>query len=206
VEFDFTPLETTQQFSVCCDLEEFCADARNIEQLVLYWVSRTRSLVLSLSDSASPKQLGVSFFENGQIVGYACTTLRQLQTQYGCIPKLKETVYSYCDCDDYSADVDWFEKRNNRLNLAHFSEDNTLIAPPSALVELVLSYSLSSAGFAKIRECVDEDNEPNFLLAELVFLGINHERGWEEPVLFNKNQLRRYCDILKLCPSSPYFC
>ncbi|MDD2943813.1 MAG: hypothetical protein PHC51_12715 [bacterium] len=225
VLFNFTHVETEQVPGPAYDPEACCAEARSIEQLIYNWVTGDKSLVFSSTFSfpdlfEGEKTLGISFFENKQIVGYASTAIKELERYYGSIPRLRENVNRFADGDDYSPDLEWFEQRNERLNLHDNGDDDHLHSPAESIVELVLSYGLSSSGFAQLVACkspatdTSEDllaDNPStaaemLIQAELVFLGGPDGKGWEESVILSRADLLGFCRILARCVSGYHNC
>lgn len=216
VLFNFTHVETEQVPGPAYDPEACCAEARSIEQLIYNWVTGDKSLVFSSTFSfpdlfEGEKTLGISFFENKQIVGYASTPIKELERYYGSIPRLRENVNRFADGDDYSPDLEWFEQRNERLNLHDNGDDDHLHSPAESIVELVLSYGLSSSGFAQLTACDTSvenlsDIVESKIQAELVFLGGLEGKGWEESVILLRDDLLSFCRILARCVSGYHNC
>lgn len=107
---------------------------------------------------------------------------------------LSEVAYPFADKIGFTPDSEWLEKRNNRLKIKWHDGFGDYLAPATAVRELILSYALSSAGFCLVRKRLDEDERcrVQFVYSiDLVFLGENWEKGWQERYLVLETDLKK---------------
>jgi hypothetical protein len=113
---------------------------------------------------------------------------------------LSETAYPFADKIGFTPDSEWLEKRNTRLKIKWHDGFGDYVAPATAVKELILSYALSSSGFCLIKKRLDEDERcrVQFVYSiDLVFLGENWEKGWQERYLVLETDLKKLVERRK---------
>jgi hypothetical protein len=176
------------------EVSELCLQARSVEELILTWVSPRRSLVVSRNVEAAQPTLGFSFVQNRETHAIANIPLERFLPAYPDFEQLNEKLLYFDDQMGFSPDCEWFDKRNSRLGITVHDELDINLAPPSAIGELVLSYAVSSVGFAEICQ-TKRFGDRNLFKMLLVFFGPDiddPESGWYENACVNVESLRSY--------------
>ncbi|MBN8550484.1 MAG: hypothetical protein J0M12_14310 [Deltaproteobacteria bacterium] len=198
------PLSDRTSSSQVSKLDQLCMTSRSLEEIVLGWVRPGFSLVIGLNRELADPCLALSFVRRGETIAIANLSLDYIKKTYPRIAPLKESVLRFADQDGFRPDDVWFDARNERLGIYTDEALDMNVAPAEALLELLLSYSLSSAGFAEIsqsrRNAKDASHSP-LLRTSLVFLGLEADQGWYELVGFWRTALQDYIDCRAALPN-----
>lgn len=150
------------------------------------------SITISRNDEMPFRSIGV-IFERGELCfGIACVPVDQVVSLYGLHERLNESTFSLSDSEGFTCDQEWFEKRNIRLGIVEDKPRGCHIVPASSIGELVLEYSLSTAGFARFSAAEREDTPADEIEITLVFLGKDLTRGWHEEMAVGLGALERH--------------
>lgn len=177
--------------------------ARSLEEIVLHWVRPGHNLIVGLNRELPEPCVALSFVRRGETIAVANLSLEYVQKTYPRVPALKETVLRFSDQEGFRPDDTWFDARNERLGIYTDEELDMNVAPSEGLVELVLSYALSSAGFAEISQESRSTKNPShsIIRASLVFLGLEDEQGWYELIGFWPTPLAQYVECRSSLPN-----
>ena len=174
-------------------LHELCTNAKLFEEIVARWTRPGQSIVVGLNKETPEPMLSISFLLNSETIALAQLPLNRVRAIYPFLTPLKEEIIETPGKAEFKPDDQWFDQRNNRLGVFVDEAFDMNFAPPESLVELVMSYALSSAGFAEIQAYDGENLDCSILLkASLVFLGLEDQQGWYESVLIDKKALKNY--------------
>jgi len=201
MKFRYFPTDKMADEGEYTGVEEACMKSGSIEQLIVTWVGDERCLSLGqVSDYAKPT-LSIAFGEGEENLTCTFMSLSELLVSYGAYEKLNEQTYQYCDIEGSTPDLEWFEVRNQRLGVQFDETLETHVAPAHAVIELVLSYAFSSAGFVRIAAADKEHFElgelaDDFLQLSLVFFGEEPEKGWCEEMLFSRSELQQFVNCV----------
>jgi hypothetical protein len=196
VEATLIPLAKSASSSQVSKLDELCVSARSLEEIVLRWIKPGNNLVVGLNRELPDPCVALSFIRRGETIAVANFSLDYVRRTYPYVPALKESVLHYSDQDGFRPDDAWFDARNERLGIYTDEALDMNVAPPEGLVELLLSYALSSAGFAEVSQERRSVKNPqrNYIRVSLVFLGLPEEQGWYESVAFWQHALQDYVE------------
>ena len=150
------------------------------------------SITISRNDEMPFRSIGVIFERGEHCFGIACVAVDQVMSLYGAHERLNESTFSLSDSDGFTCDQEWFEKRNIRLGISEDPVRGSHIVPPSAIGELVLEYSLSTAGFARFAAAERDELEADEIEITFVFLGKDLTRGWHEEMSVGLGELGRH--------------
>jgi hypothetical protein len=203
VEATIIPLNGRTSSSQVSKLDQLCLNARSLEEIVLRWVRPGKNLVVGLNRELPEPCIALSFIRRGETIAIANLSLEYIKKTYPRIEALSERVLRFSDQDGFRPDDVWFDARNERLGIYTDEALDMNVAPPEALVELLLSYALSSAGFAEISQERRSSKEPsvNLLRASLVFLGLEADQGWYELIGFWHAALTDYIECRAALPN-----
>ena len=177
--------------------------SRSLEEIILRWVRPGRNLVIGLNRELAEPCVALSFIRKGETIAIANLSLEYIRKTYPRVAPLKESVLRFSDQEGFRPDDVWFDARNERLGIYTDEALDMNVAPAEALVELLLSYSLSSAGFAEISQSRSspKDSGLSLVRTSLVFLGLEEEQGWYELVGFWRTALQDYVDCRAALPN-----
>lgn len=193
MEATLVPVPGKHQGPLFRQLYELCANAKLFEEIVARWTRPGQSIVVGLNKETIEQVLSISFLLNNETVALAQIPLNRIKTIYPYLTPLKEEVIQNPVNKEFKPDDLWFDQRNSRLGVFVDEAFDMNFAPPESLVELVLSYALSSAGFAEIQAYDGENVDRSILLkTSLVFLGLEDQQGWYESILLDKKALKNY--------------
>lgn len=197
------PLSGRTSSSQVSKLDQLCMSSRSLEEIVLRWVRPGHNLVIGLNRELAEPCVALSFVRKGETLAIANLSLAYIKKTYPRVAPLKESVLRFSDQDGFRPDDVWFDARNERLGVYTDEALDMNVAPAEALVELLLSYSLSSAGFAEISQSRRSSKEPtlDLLRTSLVFLGLEADQGWYELVGFWRTALQDYVDCRAALPN-----
>ena len=181
-------------------LDELCEGARSIEEIVAGWMRAGNSLIIGLNREMHEPCIAFSFVRRGETIAIANFTLDQMKRAYPAVDPLNEEVLPYSDQEGFRPNDEWFDSRNSRLGVYTDEDLDMNVAPPEALMELLLSYVYSSAGFAEISYQDGESANTNLLRASLVFLGLENDQGWYELIGFWQTALQDYIECRAALP------
>jgi hypothetical protein len=150
------------------------------------------SITISRNDEMPFRSVGVIFERGDRCFGIACVAADQAVSLYGIHERLNESTFSLSDSEGFTCDQEWFEHRNSRLRIVENSERGGHTVPPSSIGELVLEYSLSTAGFVRFAAGERADSGSTEIEITLVFLGKDLTRGWHEEMTVELDALRQY--------------
>lgn len=171
-----------------------------MEEIVAGWMRPGNSLIIGLNRELHEPNISLSFVRRGETLAIANFTLEQMKRAYPAIAPLNEEVLPYSDQEGFRPNDEWFDSRNSRLGVYTDEVLDMNVAPPEALMELLLSYVYSSAGFAEL-SFKDGETESNSLLrASLVFLGLENDQGWYELIGFWQAALQDYVECRAALP------
>ena len=180
-------------------VKRICEGSLSLEQLVLQWLchSARRGLVVSRHDDTPFPCVGMLFQSGNASLAVACWEIGQALAPYAGYQPLNETIFHFSDQEGCFPDSEWFHSRNERLGIDFDDLLNLPLVPAQALGEVVLSYALSSSGYARLvwRDRCEQGARKTapFIKAELVFLGNAHEAtpGFTETVAVYEQALSR---------------
>jgi len=176
------------------DLKAICSQARSIEEILLLWIGKGRKVVVSRNDDDTEPGIEFAFLLGSEIYAHTIIPVQRFLATYPDFQSLNEDVTRFDDQDGSSPDGEWFEKRNARLGVLLDGRRSVNIAPPSALGELVLSYALSSVGFAEVG-LARKANGDRYVKLSLVYFGnagVEQGSGWYEQALVSLPALKMY--------------
>jgi hypothetical protein len=174
-------------------LRAHCARAAHLEELITFWVRPNQTMVVGFRKEGGPPALTISFLHISETVATAQIPYEAVLSMFPALVPLCETVLSTEQAPGFRPNDVWFDQRNARLGIVVDEELDTNIAPPESILELVLSYALSSAGFVEIQRLSEERNNLSCLIKfSLVFLGLEEQQGWYETVLIDRRSLKQY--------------
>lgn len=213
LRFLFIPHKVNKDEPKLDSVRRLCSIGTSFEELIVSWVepqipSRAAttsrqipteeieqpgySITISRNDEMPYRSIGVIFERGDQCFGIACVAVDQSVSMYGAHERLNESTFSLSDSDGFTCDQEWFDKRNHRLGIVEDPQRGGHIVPPASIGELVLEYSLSTAGFVRFAAAErTEDPGPEIELT-LVFLGKDLTRGWHEEMTVDLGALRQY--------------
>lgn len=182
-------------------LDELCLSARSIEEIVAGWMRPGHSLIIGLNHELPETCVALSFVKRGETLAIANFSLEQMKKAYPLVAALNEEVLHFSDQEGFRPNDEWFDSRNSRLGVYTDEALDMNVAPPEALMELLLSYAYSSAGFAELSLVEAESGPQGVLLkASLVFLGLENEQGWYELIGFWQAALQDYVECRASLP------
>ena len=150
------------------------------------------SITISRNDEMPFRSVGVIFERGDRCFGIACVAADQAVSLYGIHERLNESTFSLSDSEGFTCDQEWFEHRNSRLGIVENPQRGGHTVPPSSIGELVLEYSLSTAGFVRFAAGERADSGSTEIEITLVFLGKELARGWHEEMTVELDALRQY--------------
>ena len=199
------PVETTLDNPLVQQVKDFCEQAQHLEELLTFWVNKDQSIIIGsfkekTQSSNGATQVGsavqaltISFLRAEQTIATAKIPRKTLLKMFPALVPLSETVIASETKPGFKPDEYWFDQRNTRLGVVVDDELDINIAPPEAVLELVLSYALSSAGFAEVQQLSDTKiKNEYFIKLSLVFLGLVEEQGWYESIIVDRLKLGAY--------------
>ncbi|MBX7143271.1 MAG: hypothetical protein K1X79_02360 [Oligoflexia bacterium] len=179
-------------------LNELCSNALLLEEIVVRWVRPDQSILVSQSRDADEPSLVISFLLKGETMALAQIPVPRVRQMHPKLTPLCEQVVQTDADPGFKPNDEWFDQRNTRLGIFVDEELDTNIAPPEALIELMLSYALASAGFVEIQMFSGAPilkQKASLIRLSLVFLGLEDQQGWYETVLFEKASLKNYLKL-----------
>jgi hypothetical protein len=175
-----------------------------IEEILRAWIKggsyeKPKRVTFTRFDRSNAEVANIILEENEEPVIYSDVSLRYLKKVYGGFRSLTEDVYSYADIEGRTLDQTWFDARNKKLRIKDSEDWEFLLAPPSAIYELTMSYAMSSFGFARITRGLTTEKEyipRSVYKLELVYLG-KHEADdtwWVENLIVREDKLEKYLE------------
>lgn len=190
----YQPTAGKRYVAVVRRLRRVCASVNSLEELVLCWCGRNRRTIVTASEDLDFPALTVSFFLRKKLIGLATIPANDLIRRCEGYEPLNETIIPFCDKEGYRPDDPWFEARSRRLGIDYRSDIEMNYAPPASLRELILSYSLSTYGYAEIdpMRASSDEGKPTGIQLTLVFLGGENKAGWCEIMGLGRGELVEY--------------
>lgn len=203
MEATVIPLSERTSPSQVSKLDQLCMTAQSLEEIVLRWVRPGYNIIIGLNRELPEPCVALSFVRKGETLAVANLSLEYVKKTYPRVAPLKESVLRFADQEGFRPDDVWFDARNERLGIYTDECLDMNVAPAEALVELLLSYSLSSAGFAEISQArrSAKTSSAELLRTSLVFLGLEADQGWYELVGFWRAALQDYVDCRAALPN-----
>ena len=179
------------------EIGDLCVRSKSPEELFL-WITGQRRIIVSRNPDWPVPAIGLSFLVRDTSVALVNVATPELVASLPGFRPLNEQTLNFSDQEGYRPDDEWFDERNDRLGLYDHADFGLNFAPPSAFLELMLSYALSSAGFAEISAVTEScaDGQIETLQASLVFLGIERGRGWHETTGFFRRDFIQFLSNL----------
>lgn len=188
---EFRPIAKRSHRVTIKRLRQMCGRANFLEELVLFWCGANRRLVVKRNDRNTIPALSVAFVQKDKVVATAHLAATELLEASPSFEPLDETILAFNDQEGYRPNDEWFVARSNRLGIQFLSEHEINFAPAEAVSELMLSYVLSSLGYAEV-DAVKSAEDPMKTIGyklSLVFLGGVNHTGWAEYVGVLKGEL-----------------
>lgn len=198
METTIIPVSEVSSGPLLQQLNELCSNAHLLEEIIVRWVRAEQSILVSLSRESSEPSLVISFLLKGETMALAQIPAQRIREMHPRLTPLCEQVVMTDSEPGFKPNDEWFDQRNTRLGIFVDEELDTNIAPPEALVELMLSYALASAGFVEIQlfsGAPQLKGNASLIRLSLVFLGLEDQQGWYETVLFEKAGLKNYLKL-----------
>ena len=174
-------------------LQFLCKRALHLEELLTFWVRKDQSIIVGFNKESKVKSLTISFLHLSETIATAQIPLPRVLEMFPRYVPLCEVVLPADGSPGFRPDDLWFDSRNSRLGIVVDEELDTNLAPPESILELVLSYALSSAGFVEIQKLSHKSKGTACMLKlSLIFLGLDEQQGWYETVLIDRRTLRKY--------------
>ncbi len=210
LRFIFIPHKVHRNDSKLEKMRKLCSLGTSFEELILNWVEPQvparastekvaspverpgYSITISRNDEMPIKSIGVIFERGEDCFGLACVAVDQAVSLYGAHERLNESTFSLSDSDGFTCDQEWFDRRNLRLGIVENQLRGGHIVPPSSIGELVLEYSLSTAGFVRFAAAERSEDGDGEIELTLVFLGKDMTRGWHEEMIVEVESLKRH--------------
>lgn len=184
---NFQPSPHRRYLVTTRELRRFCKRACSVEEMALFWcVREDRSIMVSKAEGP----LGAvhfAFYLKRRLIGTVVAHKNDLLKRYPEYTPLDETLLYFSDQEGARPNDPWFEARSKRLQIVYSLEHQINCAPAYAMPELVLSYVLSSAGYAEIR--CSHDSPTAALQISLFFLGEKEGAGWTEDFRVHRGEL-----------------
>lgn len=177
------------------ELRRLCKNAGSVEEMALFWCVREDRSILVSKIEGPHGAVNFAFYLKKRLIGSVIAYKDDLLKRYPEYSALDETLLYFADQEGARPNDPWFEERSKRLQIVYSLEHEINCAPAYAMPELVLSYVLSSAGYAEIR-CVSED-KPVALQIGLIFLGEKQGAGWTEDFRVRRKELLELVSINK---------
>ena len=165
---------------------EVVEKSQRIEQLFCNWITPERELLFARNDELMDHSVGISFHEEHQ------TAMGKMAT--ADLLRLYPHITLFNDESLGAPEDEWFDARNDRLNIRFEEVDELFIAPPTALAELVLSYALAPRGFARVSS-TPHSTFGLLLSLELIFFDGPDSPAWGEHFYTPWIQLESYSEI-----------
>ncbi|MCB0352397.1 MAG: hypothetical protein KDD64_02695 [Bdellovibrionales bacterium] len=157
MDFPFLPqADLSSQFDKrVCHIQEICSESILFEDFLSRMLRESFSLKIAREPSGENVFCSITddkYPANGELLGFTLWNAPQLLETYR--PKLipRKLVFD-TRRKRYSEDTTWYSRRNKRLNVRY---GESFFAPPSSLVELILSYALQIGGMATLNRTLHE--------------------------------------------------
>ncbi len=170
---------------------EISRSANSLEQLIHYWVSEKRSLIVFRSAEFNPESVSFIFRERQRELAIINIGAEELISRYSEYEPLNETILQFSDQPGYRPDDLWFEERNKRLGIYKNKKLRINTVPSKSCGALILNYSLSSKGQAQISllNTTQQEYRWRYLKLSLTFMEEESLRGWSERVALSRMEL-----------------
>lgn len=187
---NFQPTSSRRFLITTRQLRQLCRNADSIEEMALYWCGPERSILVSRVDDLKGTWIHFSFFFRKRLMGSVTASREALLDRYPEYTPLDETVIQFADQEGARPNDEWFEARSLRMGIIYSPSHEMNQAPASAIAELVLSYVLSSAGYAEIKGFrKDDTNRFQGVRVGLFFVGGHIVSGWSEDFLVSRPEI-----------------
>ncbi len=180
--------------SVIKTVNDICTKASTLQEIISRWIKNQKSLTIIRNDETPSPCLSIHFEHNNNTVAIGFFNIEQMVASCPGYQPLNEEVFKYADQEGFRADDPWFEARDERLNIAPDYDSPDPIIPPESVGEVVLSYALSSMGYARIypNTQMKEWEGLDMITLDLRFIKDEPEVVWNEKGNVYSSALKKY--------------
>ncbi|RMD86873.1 MAG: hypothetical protein D6808_02470 [Candidatus Dadabacteria bacterium] len=186
------------------ELKAIVSPGIQVEELIVRWLNK-KGRIISFSifengQEIDPNSIQVCCQEDKrETVGFLNLPLKDMIERNEGFEPLCEKYFKFADQEGVVPDIEWFEKRNERLDIWGDEEEEVNLAPPSAMSELIASYALARNGLCQVHPSTLKGRKGYMM--ELVYLGPDLSEDsdvfWLEKVFIDKEELEAYISRFK---------
>lgn len=193
MDLSFTLNEHSPDTKTLFKLRTLCSTARSLERLAYSWVTPRRQLVVERNDEVPFHCVAIMFSEDKKLLAHANILTEDLLRICPNFQLLNERTVPTRGGEGYQIDPEWYDARNDRLGILNDNRIDMNKAPATSLSELILSYALSTKGFARVslEHHGQRKRSLPVVCMDLVYLDKNEERGWCEKIGVYRKELGR---------------
>jgi hypothetical protein len=188
MEIQFVPIKNPR-----CVLPKISCSEYFFQEIICRWIGdsdKKKITIGGLQTGGSSYPVLISLENGKQLVAVAEIPRSVLNSIPGHGP-LPEKVQEFADQEGYTVDGEWLEDRNDRLGISYHDDADEYIIPAQSAGALISAYAAASC--AQIIVHRDVTSSLSGYRLQLHFFGDESGRGWQEELLLEDSDLRRFC-------------
>jgi hypothetical protein len=179
------------------EINQKLAEGISFEALIVSLAEWDRKIHFLPGNDPQGPEIIINIEHKEEAIAFAATSFIELFGKKRTAELFPEQMQKFADMDGYTADIAWFQERNERLKAKWNDNEELWVFPARAVREITLSYLLSSGGMACFEKQIFSDHRHypfQGYLGHFVFFGEGSQNGWSEKMVVYKNRLDRHAE------------